>query len=415
MKVRLIVHINDTSTLQDHLNFTGSNAPDVISKPCTNATLDIDQTSEKLRYAEKEGLKICDATANPTKDYQRPLGMVYSPGREKLEKPILHKQDEYCFKCHFNTGGAFLDNCHHCNTDSFIGCGYKIEWKDDDHMSTGSSFYCCYCGSLHRDIAYTYEVDSDKMMLASNIIAEWVSKQNKTVSSARRQYEAKVANNNRTVNKHSVRLYGNDNDDSTQLAVCIYNLHWNTKESKEHVCPECNRIYKDVIDLTTQYNPICIDCAAVSFYNSRGPRMWKETSMIFHYHRYNEGFYPDSQNYVDGGFCLSSDIGGYPAVVKNDLWDFYFSDHWPYKHSKKCCFISKDSKKISKSSDIEAYYIYDNEYTTSIHSEEQVEVYIHWMLPLGRKIAMLFYKCPGYSISLKMVTIEQYADMVKCR
>jgi len=241
----------------------------------------MDQTSEKLRYAENEGLKICDATTNPTKDYQRPLGMVYSPGRERLEKPILHKQDEYCFKCHFNTGDAFLDNCHHCNTDSFIGCGYKIEWKDDENMPTGgSSFFCCYCGSLHRDIAYTYEVDSDKMMLASNIIAEWVSKQNKSVSSARRQYEAKVANNDRTVNKHSARLYGNDNDESTQLAVCIYNLHWNTKESKEHVCPECDRIYKDVIDLTTQYNPKCIDCAAVSFYNSRGLRMIKETSMM---------------------------------------------------------------------------------------------------------------------------------------
>ena len=75
------------------------------------------------------------------------------------------------------------------------------------------------------------------------------------------------------------------------------------KESKEHVCPECDQAYKDVIDLTAQYNPICIDCAAESYYNSRGHKLDKNARMTFHYHRYNAGLYPQSRNYVDGGLC----------------------------------------------------------------------------------------------------------------
>ena len=64
---------------------------------------------------------------------------------------------------------------------------------------------------------------------------------------------------------------------------------------------------------------------------------------------------------------------------------------------------AKDSKGKNAASylldpapDTEAYYIYDNEYTT-LNEREHVEVYINWMIPLGRKIAMLFYKSSGYS------------------
>jgi uncharacterized Zn-finger protein len=374
--------------------------------------------SKDLRYDEEHGFKICNATSNPTKDYQKPFGLVYSPGRERLQKPILPSQDEYCFKCHFNTGNAFLDNCDHCNTDSFIGCGHKIEWRDEEHFPTGeSTFLCCYCGTLRRDIAFTLDIDSDKMPLTFDLIAEWALKQETTevISIARRMYESKIANNGRTVNKYSERLYGNYNDDSTQLAVCIKNIHWNMKESKEHVCPECDQIYKDVTDLTTLYNPKCIDCAAESFYNTRGHKLDKDARMTFYYHRYNAGFYPQSRNYVDGGFCCTESV--YTAIPKEDLWQFYFSDRWPYLDSKKCRFVWKDTKGkniLDPAPDIEAFYIYDNEYTTS-NKGEHVEVYIHWIIPLGRKIAMLYHKCSGYATYLKMVTIEQYADMVKCR
>jgi len=257
------------------------------------------------------------------------------------------------------------------------------------------------------------------MPLTFDLVAEWESKQETTISSARRLYEEKIANNGRTVNKYSERLYGNYNDDSTQLAESIYNIHWNMKESKEHVCPECDQAYKDVIDLTAQYNPICIDCAAESYYNSWGHKLDKNARMTFHYHRYNAGLYPQSRNYVDGGLCNTESV--YTAIPKADLWNFYFSDRWPYLDAKKCCFVLKDYKGKNAASyifdpapDTEAYYIYDNEYTT-LNKGEQVEVYIHWMIPLGRKIAMLFYKSSGYSNFLKMVTIEQYADMVKCR
>ena len=380
-------------------------------------------SSEDLGCDEEHGLKICNATSNPTKDYQKQLGMVYSPGREKLQKPNLLRRDEYCFKCHTNTGNAFLDNCDHCNTVSFIGCGYKIQWRDDDSFTGESTFLCCYCGSLHRDIAFTLDIDSDKMPLTLDLVDEWASKQETTelISFARKLYEAKIANNGRTVNEYSERLYGNYNDDSTQLAVCIYNIHWNMKESTEHVCPECDQAYKDVIDLTAQYNPICIDCAAESYYNSRGHKLDKNARMIFHYHRYNAGLYPQSENYVDGGFCNTESVYTAIPIPKADLWSVYFSDRWPYLDAKKCCFVRKDSKGKNAASylldpppDTEAYYIYDNEYTT-LNEREHVEVYIHWMIPLGRKIAMLFYKSSGYSNFLKMVTIEQYADMVKCR
>ena len=40
-------------------------------------------SSEDLGCDEEHGLKICNAASNPTKDYQKPLGMVYSPGRTR--------------------------------------------------------------------------------------------------------------------------------------------------------------------------------------------------------------------------------------------------------------------------------------------------------------------------------------------
>ena len=243
--------------------------------------------------------------------------MVYSPGRERVEKFIPQRKNQYCYKCKFNTDNAFLDNCDNCNTDSFTGCGHKIEWMDDENMPTGeSTFLCCYCKSLQKDIAYSLDIDSDKMKLTSEIVAEWASKHGIPISSARRQYEAKIANNGRTVNQYSERLYGYYNDDSTQLAVCIYNNHWFLKESKEHVCPECDRTYKDVIDLTTEYNPICIECAAESYYNSRGHRLYPDVITIFNNHRYDAGFYPDCKNYVDVAYCHTlKDGSGYPAIT----------------------------------------------------------------------------------------------------
>jgi hypothetical protein len=144
--------------------------------------------------------------------------------------------------------------------------------------------------------------------------------------------------------------------------------------------------------------------------------LYPDAITIFNDHRYDAGFYPDCKNYVDVAYCHTlKDGSGYPAITIDDLWNFYFRDRWPNTIGKKCYFVYKDNKRIKQSPDIEAYYIYDNEYTT-IKSDEHVEVYIHWMMPLGRKIAMLFYKYSGDSnYKLKMVTIEQYTDMVKCR
>jgi len=362
--------------------------------------------------ADEHAFKISDMTTNPTKDYQKPLGMVYSPGRERLEKPNRHRSNEYCFKCQFNTGNAFLDKCDNCNTDSFIGCGYKNEWRDDGE----SSFLCCYCRSLQRDIAFTYEIDSDKIQLTSDIVAEWTLKQEATVSFARRQYEAKMVNNGFTVNEFSERLYGYYIDDSAQLGKSIKNLYYHMIDTKEHVCPECGRIYTDVFFPTKVYNPICIKCAAELNYNIRGHRLHHDARITFHYHLYNDGFYPDSENYVVGAFCKELDSCGYPTVTKDDLWNFYFRDRWPNQIGKRCCFVLRDSVEFITSPDIEAYYIYDNEYMNTTRLNEHVEVYIHWMIPLGRQMAMLFYKCSGDSIyRLKMVTIEQYASMVWCR
>jgi len=43
--------------------------------------------------ADEHAFKICDMTTNPTKDYQKPLGMVHSPGRERLEKPDIDQMN----------------------------------------------------------------------------------------------------------------------------------------------------------------------------------------------------------------------------------------------------------------------------------------------------------------------------------
>ena len=82
-----------------------------------------------------------------------------------------------------------------------------------------------------------------------------------------------MVNNGFRVNEFSERLYGCYHDDSAQLGKSIKNLYYHMIDTKEHVCPECGRIYEDVFFPTKVYNPICIECAAELNYNIHGKKV----------------------------------------------------------------------------------------------------------------------------------------------
>jgi len=76
--------------------------------------------------------------------------------------------------------------------------------------------------------------------------------------------------------------------------------------------------------------------------------------------------------------------------------------------------VFRTDKSLKKSSQIQAYFIFDNTYSNPKSKGEFIDVYVQVIVPLKRKIAMLFYRNPGISVyKLLLVPIVQYADMVK--
>ena len=101
-------------------------------------------------------------------------------------------------------------------------------------------------------------------------------------------------------------------------------------------------------------------------------------------------------------------------MTKEDLMNFYFNN--TFKGDKKdcCSFAFRKDMSLKKSSKIEAYFIFDNTYSNPKSKYEFIDAYVQVIVPLKRKIAMLFHRTEGFSVyKLLLVSIVQYADMVK--
>ena len=376
---------------------------------------------------------ICsNSNPNPTKNFKGlPFGdssIIYDPLINSMEKINLFYADQYCYKCYRNTGDVHLKYCSLCDQQSFIGCGAEDEQLDEEFIPTGGPlFFCCYCHSLKRDFQMLVgdaSLDNHEgLYRVGDTIALWGEHVIKYDSIARKLYERRMELG-KTENEYSERLYGASIDHSSaELADSIIQNYLDGVEPRDFVCSICDENFVDNIDFESLNKNVCIECAMENFYGTLDIEMKRDKRLIMNKRKYNLGFYPASQNFLQLPYhhkidsedkLFNEELTYRGAMTKEDLMNFYFNNEFKGEKEECCSFVFRTDKSLKKSSQIQAYFIFDNTYSNPKSKGEFIDVYVQVIVPLKRKIAMLFYRNPGISVyKLLLVPIVQYADMVK--
>ena len=378
--------------------------------------------------ATAHGYIVCsESTPNPTKNFNGlPFGdskIIYDPLISKMQKINLFYSNEYCYKCYMNTGNAYLKHCSLCDQLSFIGCGAEGETLDEEFIPTGGPlFFCCYCNSLKRDLNKIFEHNEGGLYQIGDTIVKWAEHVARDDLFARNLYEKRIELG-RTENEYSERLYGSSFDPSEELACNIFENYLEGEGPKEFACTNCGENHVDNIG---NMEELCIDCAMENYYNSLDIEMKRDKRLIMNKRKYNLGFYPASENFLQLPYYHKIDNEdrhiyeeGYTTtyrgeMTKEDLMNFYFDNNFKGDKEECCSFTFRTDMSIKKSSKIQAYFIYDNTYSNPKRKNEIIDVYVQVVVPLKRKIAMIFHRSSGVSsYKLLLVPIIQYADMVK--
>lgn len=385
-------------------------------------------------FVDNGDLVCCDRTPNPTKNFKGlPFGessIIYDPLIHSMERINLFYADEYCYKCYRNTGDVRLHDCSLCHQLSFIQCGAEEDQLDEEFICTGGPlFFCCYCYRFKRDFKSIVEdaglYRDETLYQVADTIALWGEYVSNFDSIARKLYERRIELG-KTENEYSERLYGASLDSSGELADCIIQNYLYGEETREFYCPICRENHVDNIDLEDSDEHLCIECAMENFYHTLDIQMMRDKKLIMNKRKYNLGFYPASENFLQLPYHHKIDgedknlfQEGYRftyrgEMTKEDLMNFYFNN--TFKGDKKdcCSFAFRKDMSLKKSSKIEAYFIFDNTYSNPKSKYEFIDAYVQVIVPLKRKIAMLFHRTEGFSVyKLLLVSIVQYADMVK--
>jgi hypothetical protein len=390
------------------------------------------ERKDNVSIVDNGDLVCSDSTPNPTKNFKGlPFGdssIIFDPLISSMERINLFYADEYCYKCYRNTGDVRLHDCSLCHQLSFIQCGAEEEQLDEEFFPISEPlFFCCYCYRLKRDFKSIVEdagLHRDETLYqVADTIALWGEHISKDDSIARKLYERRIELG-KTENEYSERLYGASLDPSGELADSIIQNYLYGEETREFYCPICRENHVDNIDLEDLDEHLCIECAMENFYHTLDIQMMRDKKLIMNKRKYNSGFYPASENFLLLPYHhkIESDDKlfhheGYPyrgAMTKEDLMNFYFNN--TFKGDKKdcCSFTFPTDISLKKSSKIEAYFIFDNTYINPKSKYERIDAYVQVIVPLKRKIAMLFHRNEGLSTyKLLLVSIVQYADMVK--
>lgn len=378
--------------------------------------------------AATHGYSVCsNSNPNPTKNFEGlPFGnssFVYDRLIGVRQKINLFYGNEYCYKCFMNTGNAFLKCCSLCDNLSFISCGAEEDTLDEEYIPTGPPlFFCCYCTAYKRDLR---QLTEDNIYDCGNAIALWGEHTTLADSFARNLYERRMELG-RTENEYSDRLYGSTFGPSEALAQSILDNYLDGEEPTEFVCQNCDEKHLDNINSGYLKMELCIDCAMENYYFTLDVEMKRDKRVIMNKRKYNLGFYPASQNFIQLPYhhiIENEDKNIYEKdftstqrgeMTKEDLMNFYFNNLFTGDKTECCSFVFRTDMTLEKSSKIQAYFIFDNTYSNPKSKYEFIDVYVQVIVPSKRKLAMLFYRNSGVSIyKLLLVSIVQYADMVK--
>jgi len=410
------------------LTLTGALTSNETSR---NTSKEANTVESIMNDEDEQGRIVCsDRNLNPTKDFTLlPFGnwsklFEYEPEfRYKIDPT---KPYEYCYKCYSNTESPYLKYCDLCNSLSFINCGQDTDILDSESIPIDKKFFCCYCVQYKRSLNFLFDPATSDYFNVGNKLVEWEMIEEQTDKKAREQYKSS-RDQGRTANEYSDRLYGIFNDASEELAQII-SLHYLRGEKPvKYECFSCCEYQFDNLDLNIASDKmLCIGCAMHNFYHDLDIKLQRDKRVSMRTRQYDAGYYPATYNMISLPYHHSVENHILNKITKEDLLNFYFNNHFTGDAEKFCRFVMSDDWSIRRSSDVEAYFIYDNTYftTTMPLQNTSCDVYIQEIVPIGRKIAMLFFKgsCafPLFSddpirYQLYIVPISQYSDMVKCR